>query len=387
MITGLERYLSSRPPELEQPFGLLVHPASVDAKLRPAVELFYQRYPDTVAAIFGPQHGVLGHTQANMIEWEGSHDQSRNLPVYSLYGARRKPTPEMLSGLKTLVIDLQDVGSRYYTYIWTMSLCLEACGEAGVAVTVLDRPNPLDGCHLEGPMLDLNLRSFVGLHPVPVRHGLTAGEIAQYLKAELSLPVKLHVIRMRGWRRRDFYDQTGLPWVMPSPNMPTLDTALVYPGMCLLEGTTLSEGRGTTRPFELFGAPFIDSAALCRRLTERKLPAVRFRPAGFTPTFDKFKGELCHGAQIHVTNRKHFKPFLTAITILQVLRDMYGPAWDWKQPPYEYEHIKLPIDILAGDLDVRQAIDHTLPLPPLEKKWAEDLNKFKSGRRKYLLYN
>lgn len=386
MISGLEHYLGTDPAELREPFGLLAHPASVDRKLRHAVDLFHRKYPLTLAAIFGPQHGLLGNTQANMIEWEGGHDGRRNCPVYSLYGEHRKPTPQMLAGLRTLVIDLQDVGSRYYTYIWTMSLCLEACAGAGIRVVILDRPNPLGGQVLEGPMLDLHFRSFVGLHPLPVRHALTPGEIALYLKDMLSLAVDLRVVPMRGWRRRDFFDQTGLPWVMPSPNMPTLDTALVYPGMCLLEGTTLSEGRGTTRPFELFGAPFIDSAALCRELAGRDLPAVRFRPVGFTPTFDKFRDELCHGAQIHVTNRKRFRPFLTAVTILQVLRGMHGQAWQWKGPPYEYERRKLPIDILAGDATVRGAVDGNRPLPELERQWEEGLREFRAGRRKYLLY-
>jgi uncharacterized protein YbbC (DUF1343 family) len=250
--------------------------------------------------------------------------------------------------LDVLLVDLQDVGARYYTFIWTMYLCMRACEKAGIAVIVLNRPNPINGVTTEGPVLDPNYRSFVGLHPIPVRHGKTIAELATQFRDEVFPECRLSVLPMKNWEREMWFDHTALPWVMPSPNMPTLDTATVYPGMCLLEGTNISEGRGTTRPFELFGAPFIQSEALCRELNALKLPGVFFRESYFQPTFHKFAGELCNGAQLHVTDRNTFQPFQTGVEIIRMLRKLYSKQFAWKQPPYEYEHEKLPGQILLG---------------------------------------
>ena len=301
-----------------------------------------------LAAFFGPQHGFLGQTQDNMVEWKSYEHPRLHIPVYSLYGEHREPTPEMLNELDVLVVDLQDIGSRYYTFIWTLYLCMRACERCRTAVVVFDRPNPINGVTTEGPTLNPNYKSFVGMHPLPIRHGRTIGELAQQFRDEAFPTCELSVLPVKNWDREMWFDQTGLPWVMPSPNMPTLDTATVYPGMCLLEGTNISEGRGTTRPFEIFGAPFIDAQKLCSELNALRVPGVFFRENYFQPTFHKFAGELCGGAQIHVTDRNAFHPFQTGLEIIRLMRNLYPDQFAWKQPPYEYETEKLPIEILLG---------------------------------------
>ena len=303
--TGLEVFEKKWPGKLKgSRVGLLAHPASVSGSLKHAVNIFLSSKKFKLKTLFGPQHGIKGETQDNMVEWKGFRDKKTGLPVYSLYSHTRKPEPLMLKDIDVLVIDLQDIGSRYYTFIWTMELCMQACLESGKSVVILDRPNPLGGILTEGPVLDADFSSFVGLKPMPVRHGMTIGEIGSYLKGEFYPSLDLHVIAMHGWKRKMWFDETGLPWVMPSPNMPTPDTAIVYPGMCLLEGTNLSEGRGTTRPFEIFGAPFIDAEKLIKQLQGFKLPGVVFRPVNFLPAFQKHAGKLCGGAQIHITSRE-----------------------------------------------------------------------------------
>lgn len=335
--------------------GAVLHPASVDESLRHSLDCLREHHGSLfrLSALFGPQHGIKGHTQDNMIEWEGYTDPELGIPVYSLYGAHRKPTPEMLSGLDALFVDLQDVGARYYTFIWTLYLCMEACAKQRIPMIVADRPNPI-GCSVEGPLLDLEYKSFVGLHSIPVRHGKTIGELAKQFKRECFPDCTLYVLEMEGYRSEMWFDETGLPWVMPSPNMPTLDTAVVYPGMCLFEATNVSEGRGTTRPFELFGAPFINAKELCRDLNHLNLPGVFFRENYFQPTFHKGAGEICAGAQIHVLDRKTYLSFETAVQILRYLYHRYPSDFAWKKPPYEYEFNKLPIDILLGSETFRK---------------------------------
>ena len=330
--------------------GALLHPASVSAKLEHASQILERHNGDLfrLAAFFGPQHGFLGQTQDNMVEWKSYEHPRLGIPVYSLYGEHREPTTEMLEGLEVLLVDLQDVGARYYTFIWTMYLCMRACEKAGVTIVVLDRPNPINGVTTEGPLLDANYKSFVGMHPIPVRHGKTIGELARQFRDEAFPGCQLSILPMKNWQRAMWFDQTGLPWVMPSPNTPTLDTATVYPGMCLLEGTTISEGRGTTRPFEIFGAPFVDGETLCRNLNALDLPGVFFRENRFQPTFHKFAGELCSGAQLHVIDRESFQPFRTGVEIIKRIRKIYPEEFQWKQPPYEYEWKRLPMEILIG---------------------------------------
>ena len=328
--------------------GALLHPASVSAKLEHASRILERHDGNLLrlSALFGPQHGFLGQTQDNMVEWKSYEHPRLRIRVYSLYGEHREPTADMLKDVDVLLVDLQDIGARYYTFIWTMYLCMRACEKAGIEVVVLDRPNPINGVTNEGPLLDPNYKSFVGLHPIPVRHAKTIGELARQFRDEAFPQCRVSILPMKNWERQMWLDQTGLPWVMPSPNMPTLDTATVYPGMCLLEGTNISEGRGTTRPFEIFGAPFIEAERLCRELNGSKLPGVFFRENYFQPTFHKFAGELCSGAQLHITDRKAFQPFQTGIEIIRMLRKLEQFAW--KQPPYEYEWKRLPIEVLIG---------------------------------------
>jgi len=359
-----------------QRVGLLVHPAAVDRRLAHAAAIFHAAGEVDLRCLFGPQHGLHGETQDNMIEWEGFTDPVTGLRVLSLYGRNRRPTGEQLAGIDTLVIDLQDVGTRCYTFIWTVLLCLEACAEAGKRVLVLDRPNPIGGSEREGAILDPEFSSFVGLAPIPLRHGLTIGELALYFRRRFALDVQLEVVRMEGWRRALWFEQTGLPWVMPSPNMPTVETALVYPGMCLLEGTELSEGRGTTRPFEIFGAPFIDPERLVARLQAFRLPGAVFRPLHFEPTFQKHASRVCGGAQIHVTDRHWFRPVLTAVSILAVIRELWPDDLQWKQPPYEYETEKLPLDILAGGAWLREGIEAAREPGQMAAGWQVGLDGF-----------
>jgi uncharacterized protein YbbC (DUF1343 family) len=370
--------------------GLLAHPASVNKRLEHAADIALRSKKFKLNALFGPQHGILGQTQDNMIEWEGFKDKKTGLPVYSLYGHVRKPAPEMLKDIDVMVIDLQDVGARYYTFIWTMELCMQgmqACLENNISIVILDRPDPIGGKITEGPAFNVGYESFVGQRPLPVRHAMTIGEIGNYLKNEFYPSLDLHVIKMKGWKRKMWFDETDLPWVLPSPNMPTLDTAIVYPGMCLLEGTMLSEGRGTTRPFEIFGAPFIEPEKLIERLNEFKLSGVVFRPMYFQPTFQKHAGKLCGGAQIHVTNRDKFKPFKTGVAIIKAVHDLYPKDFQWKQPPYEYETVKMPIDILAGTDRLRKDIEKGERLNNMEEWWSEECSSFaKKKRRQYLLY-
>lgn len=375
--TGLEVLANEDFTRLKnQSLGVLVHPASVDRHLRSTVSLLAGSPQARMVALFGPQHGICGQTQDNMIEWSGGTDPETGVPVHSLYGEHRRPTPEMLAGLDTLVVDLQDVGARYYTFIWTLYLCLEACAAAHRKVVVLDRPNPLGGVRSEGNVLDPAYASFVGLAPIPMRHGLTIGELATFFVAWGGLDVELEVVWMEGWRRELRADQTGQPWVLPSPNMPTLDTALVYPGGCLLEGTNLSEGRGTTRPFEIFGAPFVDPQALAQALEAWSLPGCRFRPLRFEPTFHKFAGEVCGGVQVHVTDPSRFESVATYTAAIAAIARLWPDEFAWKQPPYEYETEKLPIDILAGGSRWRELVTAGVSPWQMKEEWLPQLRAF-----------
>ncbi len=386
--TGLDEIEKRWPKDLKGArIGLLVHPASVNSRLEHAITVLRRARKFQLAVLFGPQHGIFGQTQDNMVEWEGFRDAATGLPVYSLYGATRKPGTEMLENFDVLVVDMQDVGSRYYTFIWTLELCMESCNEAGKSVVVLDRPNPINGQSVEGPMLKADFASFVGLKPIPVRHGMTIGEIGSYLQASFHPALDYRVIAMQGWKRKMWFDHTGLPWVMPSPNMPTLDTALVYPGMCLFEATNVSEGRGTTHPFEIFGAPFIHPETIVNVLKEFKLPGVVFRPLSFQPMFQKHTGLLCGGAQIHVTDRQRFRPFKTGVAILKAIHNTYPRDFKWNNPPYEYEEVNLPIDILAGSDQLRKDIESWKDLEEIETWWKDEARTFGKIRKTFLLYS
>jgi uncharacterized protein YbbC (DUF1343 family) len=366
--------------------GVVCNHASIDRGFVHIVDRLAAADGGTLAAIFGPQHGFRSDVQDNMIETPHGDDASRRVPVYSLYSETREPTPEMLQGLDVLVIDLQDIGARIYTYIYTMANCLRACGKHGVPVIVCDRPNPINGHDVEGQTLVRGYESFVGLFPIPMRHGMTIGELARLFNESFGLGAELDVARMEGWQRHMYADETGLPWVMPSPNMPTLDAAIVYPGTVLFEGTMLSEGRGTTRPFELVGAPWIDAERFAREMNELELPGAFFRPAVFEPTFQKHAKTACGGCQIHVTDRAAFRPVLTGAALIQMFRRTSPGKFSWRQPPYEYEHDKLPIDILAGSDSLRQQVEAGLAPTAIADSWRTDETAFRDLRRAFLLY-
>ncbi|MBL9018875.1 MAG: DUF1343 domain-containing protein [Myxococcales bacterium] len=387
--TGLARLATDGASLLSgRRLGLLVNPTAVDTQLRHAIDLLTARSDLKITALFGPEHGVRGDAQ-DMIDVESSHDARSGLPVHSLYGttlASLTPTPAMLEDVDVLVFDVQDIGSRYYTFVWTMVLAMRACAKAGKAFCVLDRPNPLGGVHVEGGAIQAGYESFVGLVSCPNRHGLTAGEIARWRHDVEKLDVELFVISMRGWSRDMRFDHTGLPWVMPSPNMPTTDTALVYPGMCLVEGTELSEGRGTTRPFELAGAPYLDGHKLAAALAAFELPGVVFRPAGFLPQFQKHAKQACNGVQLHVTNAETFRPYRTGVAFLKACYDQSPASFKWRSKAYEFVEDKPAIDLLAGGPSLREGIEAGASLDDLAARWPRDEGAFAEERAAYTLY-
>jgi uncharacterized protein YbbC (DUF1343 family) len=328
----------------------------------------------------------MGDTQANMIEWKGYSHPKLGVPVFSLYGDEREPTASMLAGLDTVIIDLPDAGARPYTYLWTAVLMMRSCAGSGVSVTILDRPNPIGGVRIEGALLEEAYRSFVGLHPIPMRHGLTIAEALLMINDRENLGCSLDVVHMRGWRRSMFFDETGLPWIMPSPNMPSPATALLYPGMVMLEGTNISEGRGTTRPFEFIGAPWIDPDEFAAELASRDLAGVVPRPVFFRPMWDKYAGELCGGVELHVRDREAFRPVRCGAVIIDAAARMYGDRFKWKPPPYEYEYERLPIDIISGGSKLRETIESGGDLRRLFDLWEKDEKRFARESEPYRLY-
>lgn len=365
--------------------GLLANQASVSRSLEHVVTLV-RRTGARISCLFSPQHGFYAEKQANMIESEDDWDAALAVPVYSLYGGVRQPTREMLQGIDVLLIDLQDVGTRVYTYGTTMGLCLEAAAEVGVKVVILDRPNPIGGVHVEGNVLEPDYRSFVGRYPIPMRHGLTMGELARYVVSICNLPCDLEVVPLEGWKRRDFFPETLLPWVFPSPNMPGWETALLYPGMVLLEGTNISEGRGTTLPFQLFGAPFLDQQSILQRVARENLDGVVFRPVCFEPMFDKWQGKLCYGFQIHITDHAKVRPYRLGLALLKAFYHVHGDQFLWLPPPYEYEWEKLPMEILLGNGTLRERLQEGMGLPELEAQWKAELEAYEEKREGCLLY-
>jgi len=366
--------------------GVVSNPASVDRQLRHIADRIAAHPRTRLAAIFGPQHGFRSDVQENMIESGHGRDELRRVPVYSLYSETREPTADMLRAVDLLVIDLQDVGTRIYTYIYTMANCLIAARKHGVKAIVCDRPNPIGGAAVEGPVLVSGYESFVGQYPIPMRHGMTIGELALLFNTEFGIGADLEVIRMEGWHRELYFDATGLPWVIPSPNMPTLDTAIVYPGTVLFEGTNVSEGRGTTRPFEIVGAPWPVAERFAEAMNRTGLPGVYFRPVVFEPTFQKHAKTACAGCQIHVLDRRTFKPVATGVTLIEAFRTAGKNEFAWRRPPYEYEHDKMPIDILAGSSELREQIEGGIDAHAIASSWAPAVDAFMKIRQKYLLY-
>ncbi len=366
--------------------GVVANHASIDGRYRHVVDRVAVAEDVTLAAIFGPQHGFRSDVQDNMIETGHAQDAARRVPVYSLYSETREPTAGMLKGLDVLVIDLQDIGARIYTYIYTMANCLRACKRHGVHVIVCDRPNPIGGEDVEGALLRPGFESFVGQFPIPMRHGMTIGELARLFNEQFGIGASLEIVKMDGWTRRAYWDATGLPWVMPSPNIPTLDSAIVYPGTVLFEGTMLSEGRGTTRPFELVGAPWIDAERFTDAMNALGLPGIICRPAVFEPTFQKHAKQPCGGCQVHVLDRAAFRPVLTGVALIDVFRRFAPAKYAWRQPPYEYEHDKMPFDILAGSDELRRQIEAETPLAEIAESWRDDERAFEKLQRPYLMY-
>jgi len=386
VTSGLERLLAGAGSHLKPlSLGLIVHPASVTRGFQLSVDTLLQE-GFSIKALFGPQHGARGEKQDNMIESGHYADPYTGLPVHSLYSNVRKPTPEMLSGLDAIVFDLQDVGVRVYTFIWTMLLAMEACAEIGIRFIVLDRPNPIGGIQREGAVLRKDFESFVGLHPIPLRHGLTCGELATWMNETRGIGCDLEIIECRGWRRSMGWSDTGLPWVAPSPNLPTPVSCLVYPGMVLLEGTNLSEGRGTTKPFEYFGAPYLNIERLLDLLGQEHLDGVMIRPCHFEPTFQKYSGTMCAGGQLHVTDPATFQPVRTAVSILRAVRELAPREFSWSKPPYEYEENLMPIDLIWGHNGLRHRIDDGATVDEVLEGVQEDLDTFKEDIRDFLIY-
>lgn len=384
---GLETLLEEKVSLLRRArVGLICNQASVDHALQHAADLLHRNSEIELVALFGPQHGIRGDVQDNMIETAHSTDRATGLPIYSLYSETRQPTEEMLSEVDILVFDMQDVGCRIYTFAYTLANCMRAARESGKKVIVCDRPNPIGGTGVSGNVLEPEQASFVGQFPIPTRHGMTIGELAQLFNDHFEIGCDLTVACMPGWQRDFWHDETDAPWVMPSPNIPTVDTATVFPGTVHFEGTQLSEGRGTTRPFELVGAPFVVSEDYALALNDLGLAGVHFRSCVFRPTFQKHGGISCGGVQIHVTDRNRFEPVLAGIAMVKVAYDMYREDFRWKDPPYEYVFDRNPFDVIAGSTKVRESIEKGTTLAEIEESWREPLAEFMKLRKGYLLY-
>ena len=387
VVTGLEKVIGD-PAILAGAgrLGLLYNQASVDFRFRPAPDLLADAFPGRLVGLFGPQHGVWGTEQDNMLETDHATHPRLGLPIHSLYSETRKPTPEMLDEVDTILVEIQDTGTRVYTFATTVLHMMEAVAETGRELIILDRPNPINGKDVEGNVLDPEYASFVGPYPIPMRHGLTLGELMMLYNEVYSVGCALKVVEMDGWDRHVYFEETGLPWVLPSPNMPLVETAVVYPGQVILEGTNLSEGRGATRPFEIFGAPYLEPPRVLDALEQETSAGAVLREIRFRPTFGKWSGELCRGFQIHVIDRELFRPFRLSLALLQVVRMLYPSEFQWSDPPYEYVFDKLPVDVILGDPRVRINLEAGRSVFEIEEDWRQDLQEFLKLRSRFLLY-
>jgi uncharacterized protein YbbC (DUF1343 family) len=384
---GLEKLLEAPPASLKNArVGLICNQASVDHSFQHAADILYARPEINLRALFGPQHGIRGDVQDNMIETEHTIDRDTGLPIHSLYSETREPTEAMLADVDVLIFDMQDVGCRIYTFAYTMANCMMAARKSGKKVIVCDRPNPINGKQVEGNVLEPEQASFVGFYALPTRHGMTLGELALMFNDRFGIGCDLEIVKMEGWRRDYWFDQTDAPWVFPSPNIPTLDSATVFPGAVHFEGTQISEGRGTTRPFELIGAPYIDPTEYAQALNNLKFPGVFFRSCIFRPTFQKHGGVSCGGAQTHVLDREAFEPVVTGIAMVKTAYDLYGSEFRWKEPPYEYVYDRNPFDVIAGTSSIREGIERGDSLDEIRSGWAERFDEFTRAREQYLLY-
>jgi len=384
--TGLETLIMAPPRSLKRKrLGLLSNPASVDRHFTHASTLIHQRFPGQLKALFSPQHGFYADKQDNMVESDHFMEPELKIPVYSLYHATRIPSQKMLDQIDVLLIDLQDVGTRVYTFIYTISYCLEMAAKLNKQVLILDRPNPIGGTQVEGNILSKESASFVGRFPIPMRHGLTTGEICRFFNREFHLGCDLTIIPMNGWKRDMYWQDTGLPWVAPSPNLPTQQSCMVYPGQVIFEGTNISEGRGTTLPFELFGAPFLNTKKI-KPAADKLIKGAFLRPVNFEPTSGKWQGRVCNGFQIHVTSKKEFNPYFSSLVLLQLIVQHHGEDFKFKEPPYEYEFDRMPIDLILGSKPLRKSLTNLEDLTLLSGQWQDELNQFKSISGEYHLY-
>ncbi|MEZ5306983.1 MAG: DUF1343 domain-containing protein [Pyrinomonadaceae bacterium] len=387
VIVGIDRF-AANPSQFtgDLRVGLICNQASVNSSFHYTADVLAEHPSVNLTTLFGPQHGIRGDVQDNMIESGHSVDGKTGLPVYSLYSEVREPTVKMLENVDALLFDLQDIGGRVYTFIYTMANSMRACASLGKKFLVLDRPNPINGIDIEGSKLLPGHESFVGQYPIPMRHGMTAGELAMMFNSAFEINCDLEVVRMEGWERSLYQDETTAPWVMPSPNMPTVDSAVVFPGTVFVEGTEVSEGRGTTRPFELIGAPYVDGDRLADDLNGLELPGVYFRPVVFIPTFQKFAGKNCGGVFVHVTDRNRFKPVISGLAIIKRILNDYSSEFLWKQEPYEYEFDRNPFDVIAGNTVLREQLESDAPVKAIAEDWKPDEESFVEDRREFLLY-
>lgn len=385
--TGLKRLLENGHPWLYgKRIGLLSNPASIDENFVHSRYLLNERYPGQLKAVFSPQHGFFAEKQDNMIESDDTILHDLGIPVFSLYGETRKPTQRMMDSIDVLVVDLMDVGTRVYTFIYTISYCMEAAREFGKRIIILDRPNPVGGLLVEGNCLVPEFSSFVGRYPIPMRHGLTVGELAMMINKEFETGCELDVVKMDGWKRNMLYRDTGLPWVPPSPNLPTPESSIVYPGQVIWEGTNVSEGRGTTCPFEQFGAPFIETGAILSAIPPEKRKGIVLREVGFEPTSNKWAGQLCWGFFIHVKNPWEYDSYGTSLRLLQEIIRNHPDVFQWKTGAYEYEFDKLAIDLILGDDNLRKAIENFEDMDKITESWQADLSKYKTMAESFHLY-
>jgi uncharacterized protein YbbC (DUF1343 family) len=387
IVLGIEKLCREQADLIKgRKVGLVCNQASVDHEFRHSADVLKSVEGTQLTTLFGPQHGIRGDVQDNMVETPHTLDSETGLPVYSLYSETREPTEEMLQDVDVLVCDLQDVGCRIYTFVYTIANCMSVARKFGKRVIVCDRPNPISGVAVEGNLLEAGFESFVGQFPLPTRHGMTSGELSKMFNEHWGIGCDLEVVSLDGWSRELWFDETDAPWVLPSPNMPTLDSATVFPGTVHLEGTQVSEGRGTTRPFELVGAPYVEADVFAKKLESTGLPGVHFRPTNFLPTFQKHAGVTCGGVQIHVLDRLELRPVITGLAVVKACFDLYGEDFRWKETPYEYVFDKNPFDVISGTDRLRKAIEKGDSLDDLERTWRAGLAEFEGVRRRYLLY-
>ncbi len=386
VLTGIENFADNPPGYLEgKKLGLLCNGASLNSEFIHTSHIIQRLFPGRLKALFSPQHGFYADKQDNMKESSHTRDVKLNIPVFSLYSKTRIPTKEMFDPIDCLLIDLQDVGCRVYTFIYTISFCLEKAAEYGKKVIVLDRPNPIGGLNIEGNILEERYRSFVGRFPIPMRHGMTVGEITSFFNQVGDINCDLEIIPMKGWKRNMYYSDTGLAWVLPSPNLPTPEACIVYPGQVIFEGTNISEGRGTTRPFEQFGAPFIDNDKIADNVS-KKIQGARIRPVVFEPVAGKWKNMPCRGFYIHVYNNRIYKPYKSSLIFFQEILKLHSRDFNYKPPPYEYEYNRLPMDLILGSRQLREKIENMENLDRIEQSWQKDLSFFNNISKRFYLY-